>query len=372
MNTYVTHPANRYISGTGRFPVEPLRVELSPAFSDPLWLVGRQDSENIIVWGVVAQDGRWTTFQIENNELSGVKIASPLEEVWRAPPFLAIDTSGKAELSVNAVANTGDLDLAAALSDIENVPDALTVIGNDKTLYSFSDPTERYPHGALGDRIEWGELVAFQQGDDRKQQRFKLPSDEVFEGLFPILADLDGDGQDEVIATVSNPSSGSRLMAFARDEEGLRVVAESEPIGTGFRWLHQIAVAPLGPNSEIEIAVVKTPHIGGVAQFYRLEGNRLEMVASHGGGYMSHVNGVRNLDQAVTGDFDGDGNVELLVPSRDQKILIALRRVGDTVEEVWELPLGSRLATNLTTIVSRDGAITLGVVTEDGALLVWQ
>ena len=74
----------------------------------------------------------------------------------------------------------------------------------------------------------------------------------------------------------------------------------------------------------------------------------------------------------MTGDFDGDGNVELLVPSRDQKTLLALRRVGNTVEEVWELPLGARLATNLTTVESPNGAITLGAVTEDGALLIWQ
>ena len=376
MNTYVTHPANRYVFGTSRLPVEPLQIELSATFSNPLWFVGAPGSKNVsessIVWGIVAEDGRWTTFQIENSELSKTQIASPLEETWRAPPFLVVDDSGRADLSVNAVASTGDLVMAAALSDIENVPDALTVIGSDGTLYSFSGPTERYPHGALGDRIEWGELVAFQQGDDRNIKRFKLDPDDVFEGLFPLLADLDGDGRDEVIATVSSSNSGSRLIAFAYDEDGLRVIAESDPIGTGFRWLHQIAAAPLGPNGEIEIAVVKTPHIGGVAQFYRLKGNRLEIVASNSGGYMSHVNGSRNLDQAVAGDFDGDGNVELLLPSRDQKTLVALRRVGDTVEKVWELPLGSRLATNITTVESANGAITVGAVTEDGTLLIWQ
>ena len=51
------------------------------------------------------------------------------------------------------------------------------------------------------------------------------------------------------------------LMAFAHDEDGLRVVAESDPTGADFRWLHQISVAPLGPNGEIEIAVVKTLYI---------------------------------------------------------------------------------------------------------------
>jgi len=51
---------------------------------------------------------------------------------------------------------------------------------------------------------------------------------------------------------------------------------------------------------------------------------------------------------------------------------VALRRVGNTGEEVWELPFGARLARNLTTVVSGNDAITLGAVTEEGALLVWE
>jgi hypothetical protein len=87
---------------------------------------------------------------------------------------------------------------------------------------------------------------------------------------------------------------------------------------------------------------------------------------------MSHVNGSRNLDQAVAGDFDGDGAVELIVPSRDQKSLIALRRIGDSVEEVWELELDSRISTNLAVVETNDGGLALGVGTEDGILHIWQ
>ncbi len=87
---------------------------------------------------------------------------------------------------------------------------------------------------------------------------------------------------------------------------------------------------------------------------------------------MSHVNGSRNLDQAVAGDFDGDGSVELLVPSRDQETLIALRRVGDSVEEVWKLELGSRLSSNLSVLETEDDKLILGAATEDGVLHIWQ
>jgi hypothetical protein len=112
-----------------------------------------------------------------------------------------------------------------------------------------------------------------------------------------------------------------------------------------------------------------------VAEFYRLDGGKLELVASLPGGYSSHVNGTRNLDMASAGDFDGDGTVELLVPSRDRQSLVALHRTEGGVVEAWQLLLGSPLATNLAGVEIQDGPenkIGLGVVTTAGELLVWQ
>ena len=75
------------------------------------------------------------------------------------------------------------------------------------------------------------------------------------------------------------------------------------------------------------------------------------------------------------GDFDGDGNVELLVPSCDRQSLVALCRSEDGITEVWQLSLSSPLATNLAAVEIQDGVenrIGLGVVTTDGQLLIWQ
>ena len=87
------------------------------------------------------------------------------------------------------------------------------------------------------------------------------------------------------------------------------------------------------------------------------------------------MNGSRNLDMALAADFDGDGNVELLIPSRDRMALVALRRTGDSVAEAWQLPLDSQLATNLAAVElsgGSDSQIGLGAVTADGELFVWQ
>jgi hypothetical protein len=319
----------------------------------------------------VRADGRWLTFTSKDGDVTQPTSASPLEEHKLLPVLVEDDQRGLI-LNVNAVSNPINLELAAVLSDIENVPDGSTVRGAGSLLYSFSGPTDRYPHGALGDKIEWSQLVVSSEEPSFSGDVFELPDDEVFEGLFPLIADLDGDGQQEIITTVSDPSNGARLVAFRLESDKLVKIAESEPVGTGFRWLHQIAVAPFGPAGEIEIAVVETPHVGGIAKFYKLDGDKLVLTASEAGGYMSHLNGSRNLDQAVAGDFDGDGSVELLVPSRDQQTLIALRRVGDSIEEVWRLEMGSRLSSNLTVAETSDGGLVIGAGTEDGILHIWE
>ncbi|MBH66314.1 MAG: hypothetical protein CL784_07350 [Chloroflexi bacterium] len=152
----------------------------------------------------------------------------------------------------------------------------------------------------------------------------------------------------------------------------MKVVAESQSVGIGFRWIHQITIAPFGPNGETEIAAVRTPHIGGIDQFYRIEVGKLSLVAPEAGGYMSHVLRSRNLDQGVAGGFGRDGKVEFVVLPRDQMRLIRLRRVNDGIEEVLSLELESCLTSNLS-VVSLDGCrITLAVGTANGSLYVWQ
>jgi hypothetical protein len=372
LNTYSKHAANRYFSGTGRIQSDPLRIDLSTVIINPKWLAANSDSASGTVWGVVGADGRRATFQISNGELSKLKIATPLAGELISPPVLVVDDSGAGELEHSASAVQDEPELRAMLSRLRNLPDASTVVDEASIMYSYSDPTERYRHGALGDPTEWGGLAAGFIDGVRQPDRFRLAGDDVFEGLYPLVADIDGDGRNEIVTTVSNLATGARLVVFEYEEGQLRIIAESEPIGSGFRWLHQIAVALFGPNGEIEIAVVRTPHIGGIAQFYRLAGDRLELVASDAGGYMSHVNGSRNLDQAVAGDFDGDGSVELVLPSRDRRTLIGLRRVGDSVEQAWHLSLGSQLVSNIVVATSDGGELILGAANELGELLLFQ
>ena len=153
------------------------------------------------------------------------------------------------------------------------------------------------------------------------------------------------------------------------DEQGRRI-ASGPAIGTGYRWRHQLTVGPFGPNGEMEIADVLTPHIGGVVEFFRLDGDRLIKKASLRG-YSTHVIGSRNLEMALAGDFDGDGRLELLVPKQDFRKLSAIRRTSDGAAAVWELEAGEPITTNLAAATLSNGNIVFGLGRADGTIQIW-
>ncbi|AMY69968.1 FG-GAP repeat domain-containing protein [Frigidibacter mobilis] len=136
----------------------------------------------------------------------------------------------------------------------------------------YAAPTDRYPHGALGDDLEWGALVLTLDG---RQRRFTLPDELVFEDTAPRLADLDGDGAPEVIVVESHAAQGARLAVWGA---GGRLAA-TPFIGTRFRWLAPLGAADLDGDGRVEIAYVETPHLGRVLRLARLEGGWLVPLA---------------------------------------------------------------------------------------------
>jgi hypothetical protein len=141
-------------------------------------------------------------------------------------------------------------------------------------------------------------------------------------------------------------------------------------IGRAYRWRHQLAVAPFGPDGDLELAAVLTPHIGGVVEYYRLAGDSLEIVATVTG-YSSHAIGSRNLDMALASDLDGDGRVELLVPRQARTELGAIRRTLEGAEVAWEVPVGGRVSTNVAAVTLREGTLAVGVGHEGNGLQLW-
>ena len=250
--------------------------------------------------------------------------------------------------------------------------DARILSDEQGRLLILTGPSQQYDHGVLGDAIEATHITRFDHprtGD--VSALVQIPDGLVIEGIAPIWADLNDDGEREIIVTVSNAQQGAQILVF--NEAGQQMAA-GPAIGQGNRWRHQIAVAPFGPHGEIELVDVLTPHLGGVVEFYRWEGDELQVIAQISG-YTSHVIGTRNLDMAAAGDFDGDGHVELLLPNQARTALGAIRRTADGADTgagagvVWSLTLDGQMTTNLGAVTLPDGGIAIGIGQENGILL---
>jgi hypothetical protein len=141
-------------------------------------------------------------------------------------------------------------------------------------------------------------------------------------------------------------------------------------IGRGNRWRHQLTAGPLGPDGEIEVADVVTPHISGRLEFSRFAGDSLQVVAAYDE-VTSHVIGSRNFDQTAAGDFNGDGQAEVLVMDRSRTRVVAVQHTSDGARGVWQLDAGAEIVTNFSPVELLDNRLALAVGTADGRLRIW-
>jgi hypothetical protein len=262
-------------------------------------------------------------------------------------------------------------DIRRTVAGLTPLPDGRLLTDENDRILLLTEPTDRYAHGVLGDTLEAAEITLVQVDPDLKVlNQIQIAAPQVVEGLMPLWADLDGDGTREIIVTISDAENGSQLVVFS--EAGLQL-ATSDPIGQGNRWRNQTAVAPFGPQGEIELADVRTPHLSGVVEFFSWEGDQLVSVAALPG-YTTHVIGSRNLDLGIAADVNGDGRVELLLPTLARTEIAAVQRDDGPAEgavELWRRPLNGRQLTNIGTITDGEN-LSLAIGTDAGQLIVWR
>ncbi len=186
----------------------------------------------------------------------------------------------------------------------------------------YDAPTSRYSHGVLGDAIEWGALVLAL--DDGRRLRVTLPDSSVFEDTAPRLADVDGDGNNEVVVVESSLVLGARLAIH--DETGL--LAATPHIGRRYRWLAPVAVADLDGDGATELAWIDRPHLARTLRIWRYRDGRLFPVAERTGltnhriGWNFIAGGLRDC-----GAFP-----EMILASGDWTRILAARLVSGRIE----------------------------------------
>jgi hypothetical protein len=385
--TYQRADGNRFVEGKGNLPnISYLDVHLD---GRPVWLVAAPEGDEVI-WVAVLENGETRAFRTSGTAVDPIHI-EPSKLPKGAPPLLVVKqgkprllgpvsrfaSSDSHPVFLPQIGKTAELYRDGRLMlkkgdqksfSIDALPDARLVFDEKERILLLTGRTQAYRHGVLGDTVEAQSVTLVTTYPKSSALRIiELPSGSVIENTAPIWSDLNGDGVREIILTVSDRHKGARFMVYSDDGA---LIASGPAVGKGYRWRHQIAVAPFGPQGEIELVGVRTPHIGGVVEFFRLEGEELRRRA-HIKGFSSHIMGLRNLDMAAAGDFDGDGRVELLVPLQSLDSLAAVRHTEKGAQRVWELPLKGKLSTNLSAATLTDGSIALGVGSEEGTLRLW-
>jgi len=266
-----------------------------------------------------------------------------------------------------AIVEDGDLqikvdDLTTVL-EINALPDSEIRQDDYQRILLLTDPSDQYQHGILGDDLEAMSVTIVQLSDQPDViSKFSVPEGWVIESIGPIWSDWDGDGEREILLTLSNSISGSKLVLY---DEGGNILAESSPIGKGFRWRHALAIEAFGENGQRLLVDVQTPHIGGNVSFYswNKEKKLIEIEASLLG-YSTHDIGSRDMEMYALIKDEQSEQVLLIIPSQSKTEIAALRLVSGVIKEVWRIPLGGKLSGNLE-LIEENGVETIRTIVDN-------
>lgn len=252
-----------------------------------------------------------------------------------ASPVIAI------ELKIHA-AGPPSIDMSAP-SRPDQLPQSRVARGNRNIIAAwYAGPTDRYRHGVLGDKLEASRLVV--ETAEGKRLQIDLPSMRVFEDLEPRLADLNGDNRDELIVVESDLDSGASLAVYGIVTGRLLRMAATPFLGQPNRWLNPLGVGDFDGDGRPDIALVATPHIGGILRLYRFEDGTLTFFAEFPGVSTHRIGstelGLGRVIPAVPRD-------RLLLPNQARRVLMILEWSPGGWSEMTRAELPGTLASSL-------------------------
>ena len=206
----------------------------------------------------------------------------------------------------------------------------------------YSEPTRRYRHGVLGDAIEAAALkVRTFRGET---YTFRLPSTEVFEDITPRIADLDGDGTNEVISILSSRQDGASVAVFGLVGNAFVKKAQSKFIGRSNRWLNIAGIDHFASRRAKQIAIVETPHLAGVFKLLFISTTSSQLLSNtRVPGFSNHQIGSRELRLSAVGNLDNDGLADLVLPSLDRRLLYIISPTRRGVKLLSRIELPARV-----------------------------
>jgi len=256
-------------------------------------------------------------------------------------------------LAFAAVARAQGLQELSAETDRQAISD-LRVATGEKDISSawLIAATTRYPHFIIGSECEpSGVRVKLANG---KVLTLMLDEDQVFEDRTPRLADLDGDGRDEIVLQLTSLSKGGSLAAYSVVAGQLALKAKTAFIGQPFRWINPAGIADYDGDGVLDVALVQMPHLAKRLEIWTLRAGEFVRTQS-----VEDVSNHRiyspDTDMSASGDFNGDGIADLAILSGDYSKVRVFSFANAQAKEIGAFPLPAPADGDFSLVRSKDG-----------------
>ena len=194
--------------------------------------------------------------------------------------------------------------------------EAVTAEGDGVVWAAYSNATDIYRHGVLGDYWEAAALRVLIEGklaigpcEDVAWLRDRA----VFEDTSPRIADVTGDGLNDVVVVETSLEAGAQLAVYGVGDGRFGKLAATPHIGQPNRWLAPAGIADFDGDGVEDVAYVETPHIGGTLRIWSFAGREAREIAA-AAGFSNHRIG----EAFISGGLRDCGErPELVLPSTD-------------------------------------------------------
>ncbi len=386
VQTYPSLNGNRVSEISGKINQKSLQVNLG---GKPIWVTGISLKEQKL-WAVALENGTVELITTQdrnvishNKDWDNISPGTPpvLGVLCNDEPILinnlvieAAQFAAPIPISKSRIAyisNTGNLMI---IDDQDTVTIPINAMHDTRIIYDQNDrllvltDAVKYHHGVLGDHTEARGIAIINTYPEIKiQNQFMVPDNSVIEGVGAIWEDMNGDGELEIVVTLSNNAEGTGGKHAIFNENGDLLASGKSVKPDGWRHL-LMAFKPTGSNDYL-LAAIQRPHVDRLLNIYRWEGDSLKVIAqSHG--FSTHIAGSRNLDGVLGTDINKDGNMDILLPCTTYDTLYAISYQNNMLKRLWSIPLSGRSITNFA--VTGNGiqsAIAIG--TDKNILEIW-
>ena len=242
------------------------------------------------------------------------------------------------QIAMGGVAFSQEEPVFGAANDPDAIIDGTNVFGDKNIAEAWLiNSTTRYPHFVLGSDYEPSGIRV--RLDDGKVLSLDLDEEFVFEDRVARLADLDGDGMDELIQVMSSRQKGAALAIFSVNEGALVLKTRTPFIGRSSRWLNPAGIADFNGDGALDIALVQMPHLVKRLELWTLDDGRLVRVAD-AQNYSNHKLGSPYLGLSAVGDFNGDGIDDLAILRGDYSSVSLLSFASGRINEFANYAIG--------------------------------